>query len=95
MAACLRSLLLEYCDRILLCSDCGTFTFSLNSSDRPSYMLSSTVERFSGVKLSSGRNRRGETEYTALHYIYIAMHHRNGILVWQFGHSSSLTDILE
>ena len=64
MAACLCSLLLEYCDRILSCSDCGTFTFSLNSSHRPSSMLSSTVERFSGVGRSSGRNRGEEQLYT-------------------------------
>ena len=67
MAACLRSLILEYCDWILHRSEAGMFTNILNSSHRPSSMLSSTVERFSGVRLSSGRNRDGETEYTTLH----------------------------
>ena len=32
-------------------------------------MLSSTVERFSGVRLGSG-NTTGETEYTILHTIH-------------------------
>ena len=57
MAACLRSLLLEYCDLILSCSESGMFTYQLNPSHRPSSMLSSTVERFSGVRLSSGNTQ--------------------------------------
>ena len=67
MAACLRSLLLEYCDLIICRSESGMFTNILNPFHRPSSMLCSTVERFSGVRLSSGRNRDGETEYTTLH----------------------------
>ena len=62
MAACLRSLLLEYCDRILLCSEYGMFTYSLNSSHRPSSMLSSTVERFSGVRVSPGNTQEKQME---------------------------------
>ena len=57
MAACLHTLLLEYCDLILPRSDTGMFTNILNLSHRSSSMLSSTVERFSGVRLSSGNTQ--------------------------------------
>ena len=65
MAACLHSLSLEYFDLILITSDRGMFTQRLNTSHRPSAMLSSTVERLCEVRLSSG-NTTGETEMETL-----------------------------
>ena len=57
MTACLRSLSLEYSPSIFILSECGMFTYSLNSPHSPSSMLSSTVERFSGVRLGSGNTQ--------------------------------------
>ena len=63
MTACFFSLSLEYCLLILFNSDSGMFAKRPNHSHCSSLMLSSTVERFSGVRLGSG-NTTGETEYT-------------------------------
>ena len=65
MAACLRSLSLEYFDLILSTSDSGMFTQKLNNAHSRSSMLSSTVERLWEVRLSSG-NTTGETEMETL-----------------------------
>ena len=72
MAACLHSLLLEYCDMILLRSEDGMFTYTIKSSNLSSSMLRSTVERLCEVRLSSGNTtgeRDGDTHYTTIHYI--------------------------
>ena len=68
MTACFLSLSLEYCLLILLTSEPGMFAKRPNSSHCSSLMLSSTVERFSGVRLGSG-NTTGEqsTQYYTLY----------------------------
>ena len=72
----MHSLSLPYCLLILSISDHGMFTQRLNLTHTLSSMMSSTVERFSGVRLGSGNTQR-ETEMrercSALHLRNIAL----------------------
>ena len=63
MRACLHSLPLVHCPRILSNSDTGMLTNAPNVLHRLSFMMSRTVERFSGVRLGSG-NKNRESTYT-------------------------------
>ena len=61
MRACLHSLSLVHCPRILSNSDTGMLTNAPKSPHRLSLMMSRTVERFSGVRLGSGNKNREST----------------------------------
>ena len=66
MRACLHSLSLVHCPRILSNSESGgMLTNAPNDLHRLSLMMSRTVDRFSGVRLGSGnKNREREREST-------------------------------
>ena len=57
MRTCLHSLSLEHCSLILSNSESGTLTSPPNIHHRSSLMRSRTVERFSGVRLGSEKER--------------------------------------
>ena len=59
MRACLHSLSLVHCPRILSNSESGMLTNAPNLHHRLSLMMSRTVERFSGVRLGSGSMKKG------------------------------------
>ena len=63
MRACLQSLSLVHCPRILSNSESGMLAYPPNLLHRLSLMMSRTVERFSGVRLGSG-NKNRESTYT-------------------------------
>ena len=57
MRTCLHSLALVHCSPILSNSKSGMLTYAPNVLHRSSVMRSRTVERFSGVRLGSERER--------------------------------------
>ena len=76
MTACLRSLSLEYSLSILSLSESGVLTKRLNTSHSQSSMLSSTVERLSGVRLDSGNTQEKQRWRDTLHYYTLHVNER-------------------
>ena len=76
MTACLQSLSLEYCLLILFLSETGVLTQSLNTSHHRSSMLSSTVERLSGVRLDSGNTQEKQRWRDTVHYYTLHVNER-------------------